>query len=75
MYKDALNGLFITDTAESPLISRVTGNSKVALQIQPITQQGRGLEKRARKYMKMKINSSNKKKTTRKNKTSFYNVQ
>lgn len=41
MYKDALNGLFITDTAESPLISRVTGNSKVALQIQPITQLGK----------------------------------
>lgn len=49
--------------------------SKVALQIQPITQQRKGLEKRARKYMKMKINSSNKKKHTRKNKTSFYNVQ
>lgn len=28
MYKDALNGLFITDTAESPLISRVTGNKQ-----------------------------------------------
>lgn len=46
MYKDTLNGLFFTDTAESPSTARVTGKSKVALQIQPVTQQGKGLEKK-----------------------------
>lgn len=68
MYKDALNGLFFTDTAESPLISRVTGNSKVALQIQPITQQGKGLEKRARKYIEDENKFLKKKKTHKKKK-------
>lgn len=41
MYKYALNGLFL----QSPLISRIKGNSSAALQIQPITQQGKDLEK------------------------------
>lgn len=67
---------FFTDTAESPLISRVTGNSKVALQIQPITQQGKGLEKRARKYIEDENKFLKKqKKKQEKNKTSYYNVQ
>lgn len=38
MYKYALNGLFLQT---NPLISRVTGNSTVALIIQAITQQGK----------------------------------
>lgn len=66
---------FFTDTAESPMISRVTGNSKVALQIQPITQQGKGLEKRARKYIEDENKFLKIKKTQENNKPSFYNVQ
>lgn len=45
MYKDALNSLFYTVTAQSPMNNWLTNNSKVAIQIQPITRQGFSEEK------------------------------